>query len=133
MTIPPGPVWGPQRAVYIAKNRPDLAVRSADNYEWYANVCHPSLEPVSCSSLSWGRRFARSLAPSRLITPCPLTGNTRISRKFTGRRNVRRHIAIRATNRKLYLDAAGEAGTYVEGFLRTTLSFLYGEGRHGRR
>lgn len=69
--------------------------------------------------------LARSLAPPRLITPCPLTGNTRISRKFTGRRNVRRHIAIRATNRKLYLGAAAEAGSYVEGFLRTTFVFSF--------
>lgn len=47
LPIPDTPVDGPQRAVYIAKNRPELAIRSSDNYEWYANVCKHTLETAS--------------------------------------------------------------------------------------
>lgn len=50
MHLPDGPYWGPQEAIEIAKNHPELAVTSAENYEWYADVSqpplYPSLEPL---------------------------------------------------------------------------------------
>lgn len=60
LPMPNEPVWGPQRALYIAKNHPELTIQSADNYEWYANVCKSSREPVNSYFTFRGRRLARS-------------------------------------------------------------------------
>lgn len=120
--MPTETVWGPQRAVYIAKNHPELAIKSADNYEWYANVCRPTFEPVNSY---FPYRGACWLAPRLHVSSADVTRNCR---KFTGRRNAGRHIGILAANGKLYAGAEEHQGIYVEEFPSSGLSFRSDKG-----
>lgn len=95
--------------------------------QMYVNLLlKPATATLCCAGDAW---LARTMRSPRL------TRHARISRKFTGRRNAGRHIAIRATNGKLYVGARGPGipGVCVEGFLSTGSSFLYDEGGHLRR